>query len=948
MARRQCDDCGANMGAYEPRTRVGDQMLCDACKDGSHGGMVSKTATWSRAQHPQPIIHPAGSRATRPLQTGDTLLYDNGFSEPIVGHAESLLMTPSGIKHRRPLEGDDSQSIRGETAEDRADMESKLDVGSPEEQDFLRSNPTGPTKWSSRRASADHDVLYHLTDKHHFALDPEYAPQDNTFAIEDRSGRKGLYGVTDSWGVNSWRAKGYQRPYVAEVHVPKGFAQDGRWGNEKFLPAEHYDKATVHRVMPVDQHEAETYEGAEPGGRDVRDFTPKEHSQHLLDLRNTMHDEHGWGWNEFNDQHEHVGTDEDDDEGMPVRRDRSGNVMTQDRYAKKGTLPKTQKCSYCKDQATKRLLWAEGMAYIPVCDSHESDGRHRIEVTNKDEVAGVKPIKSTATQKVAHDSGDGMTVFHCFAGETRYLTQDGVKTLAETVGTVQRVMTGGDDLRSGRWADAIIHEFGEQHLLKVTLRRNKQIKVIRATPEHRWLVTSGPKRDRNRVVATTDLRRGHRLPSLRLVRFDGDPDRDAIRMGFVFGDGTIARGFNQTYGVVSLYGGKMDLAKYFDEIANSQPTSVVTPNGVKGLRYSSGMKGFTKELPSLNFPREYLLGWLMGYFAADGSVSATQGQATLSCASMEVLEHVRDVATVLGIGTYSPTSRMRVGLGTTPSLIHEMGLAASDLGESFFLRDDQRVAARAQHHDRFGWTVVSVEDNGEVENVYCPRVPETETFVLEDNIHTGQCPFCGSGQVLARSDRTIECQFCHQAFTVQVQPIYPNFPQTIDGQPMDVPGMPGQIGGAGMGEPMPPGAGGEDPNAPMDPSALGADGEVPPTGEADAEADEDSGSGDSSGHEKETGNPFAKKTYLTAKGFRLPEDEYVRHLAIITADNPLATAAAIKIGRLRDCETCAGSGYAKKDPSGQRTFTCPCCNGAGSHDPGDSCSSLDDLEGGGR
>lgn len=514
MARRQCDDCGANMGPYEPRTRVGDKMLCDACKDGSRGGMVSKTA------------------------------------------------------------------------------------------------------------ADDHDVLYHLTDKHQFALDPEYAPQDNTFAIEDRSGRKGLYGVSDPWGVNSWKHKGYQRPYVAEVHVPKGLAQDGRWGNEKFLPAEHYDKATVHRVMTGDQHDQETYYGAQPGGRDVRDFTPEEHTKHLLDLRNRMHDENHWGWNEFNDKHEHVGSDEDDDQGMPVRRDRDGNVMTMDRYSKSKGLPKTQKCEYCDGRATKRLLWAEGMAYIPTCDAHESKARHRIEVTNKDEVASVKSIpKAAVLTKEGHDSGDGMTVFHC--------------------------------------------------------------------------------------------------------------------------------------------------------------------------------------------------------------------------------------------------------------------------------------------------------------------------------------PFCGSGQVLARSDRTIECQFCHTAFTVQVQPVYPNFPQTIDGQPMQVPGMPGQVDPMGGGMPpggdVPPGGDEEPGDSPFGSDDLDDSG-VPPTDEADADADDESDSGDSSGHEKETGNPFAKKTYRTAKGHLLSEADYLRHVAITTSPDPMLTAAQIKIARLSDCTTCGGSGYATKDPSGQRTFTCPCCHGAGAHEPGDECSSLEDLD----
>jgi hypothetical protein len=409
MARRQCDDCKATMGPYEPRTRVGDKMLCDACKDGSRGGMVSKSAAWSQVRHPEPIIHTPGRRPPRPLQTGDSLLWESGHSEPIVGHSESLLMTPGGIKHRRPIEGDHSQSIIGETAEDRADLASKLDIGTPEEQEFLMSNPSGPTKYSTR--------------------------------------------------------------------------------------------------------------------------------------------------------------------------------------------------------------------------------------------------------KVAHDSGDGMTVFHC--------------------------------------------------------------------------------------------------------------------------------------------------------------------------------------------------------------------------------------------------------------------------------------------------------------------------------------PFCGSGQVLARSDRTIECQFCHTAFTVQVQPVYPNFPQSIDGQPVQVPGMPGQMGAPGGPPPGSPMEGMDtdpsEPGAPMDPSALGEGGEVPPTGEADAKADDESASGDSSGHEKSKGNPFAKKTYRTSRGAVLDEDDFIRHIAIVTSPDPAATALVIKTSMLNDaakcpgcgsglrsgeancddcgkdvsgitnqrypCQTCHGSGNATMDPSGQRTFGCPCCGASGSHDPGEDCYDLDTFAG---
>ena len=155
-----------------------------------------------------------------------------------------------------------------------------------------------------------------------------------------------------------------------------------------------------------------------------------------------------------------------------------------------------------------------------------------------------------------------------------------------------------------------------------------------------------------------------------------------------------------------------------------------------------------------------------------------------------------------------------------------------------------------------------------------------------DGMTVYHCPFCGSGQVIARSDRTIQCQFCTTAFTVQVQPQFPAFPQTINGQPVQVPGMPGQIAPDMAGGAIPPEQG------PMDPAELGEDGEVPTEdpselGEEPEEEDEDDAP------------PWAKKSslFVTASGHALTPEEYRNHLAIKAAANPRQMAAQIKARR---------------------------------------------------
>ncbi len=141
------------------------------------------------------------------------------------------------------------------------------------------------------------------------------------------------------------------------------------------------------------------------------------------------------------------------------------------------------------------------------------------------------------------------------------------------------------------------------------------------------------------------------------------------------------------------------------------------------------------------------------------------------------------------------------------------------------------------------------------------------------------CPFCGSGQVIARSDRTIECQFCHTCFTVQVQPEYSAFPQTVNGVPVQVPGMPGQVGmdPSGMGGPAP------------DPMAE--DGGNPFAEEGEEEAPEE--------EPEEDGNPFTKGSALrTTAGKELAVDDYVAHLALRHAADRGAVLEAVRARRV--------------------------------------------------
>ena len=469
--------------------------------------------------------------------------------------------------------------------------------------------------------------------------------------------------------------------------------------------------------------------------------------------------------------------------------------------------------------------------------------------------------------KLAHDSGDGETIYHCGAADEKFWTYDGLKTLGECVDTTQMVLT---NTGSGAvWREAIIHSYGEQELWKVTLRRNKEIKKTFWTADHRWLVRT---RTESKIVVTSDLVADQRLawtlPKSYLA--NSTPSQFGIAHGITYGDGTLTTNGS----LVRLWGDKdAQLLKFFSE---SKQYPEKTPNGVLGMRVV-GLPNAWKSLPDLSESTSYLYGWLAGYFAADGCVEEN-GTAEMSSASRENLEFFQLVAARLGIATYDIREQERQGYGDGPSTLYRLSLISSTIPSDFFLIAEHRLRHDAKvergNPEPIGWTVVSVEKTDRVEEVYCARVPGSENFVLDGWINTMNCPFCGSGQVVARSDGTTECEFCHNCFIVQVQPTQPEMPQTINGQPYQIPGMP------------------ERSTQPSGDNAIqNPDGPV--QGEAPDDGSDDGGSfgGDDLSDKV---NLETKAALITEDGYVLGEDSYMARLALLHSDDPVETLQEIR------------------------------------------------------
>ena len=356
----------------------------------------------------------------------------------------------------------------------------------------------------------------------------------------------------------------------------------------------------------------------------------------------------------------------------------------------------------------------------------------------------------------------------CLAGETEVVTRDGIRAIRDLAGTTPELlvpkMANGSTSEIGHFVEAPVRSFGVQKLWRVDLAgHGRSTKTVYATGNHRWFLT--PKRPSSGVsphaVLTSELRTGDRLRNLfrcPIGEVRGDASNVAAMRGFVFGDGSVGSG--ERPGLVMIYGAKRDA---FNPIFTACFGEGVESENVNGCPVTSfyGIPNYWKsDFPSLRESRHYLMGWLSGWFAADGCISEA-GVCILNSATREHLEFARSLCAVLGVQCSAVRTQNR--LVTPPSGvershdIHTVNINRHHLTADFFrLTHHQSHAATGADRQvrRYGWTVASVTETDRTEEVFCAVVEGVGAFGLSDGLMTGNCMLKSlSKRVRIMSDR---------------------------------------------------------------------------------------------------------------------------------------------------------------------------------------------------
>lgn len=310
-----------------------------------------------------------------------------------------------------------------------------------------------------------------------------------------------------------------------------------------------------------------------------------------------------------------------------------------------------------------------------------------------------------------------VTLMNCFSGDTEVFTKEyGTIALKELAGRTASVLT-----KSG-WIPSEFKCFGMQKTNTITLkcsRSNRRRKVVRATPNHRWLLKLGGE--------TTDLKVGHLLRSCSaFVEGDREEYRAGLFHGIVFGDGQLHKqtlrevsgGYplGTFHHVLRACGRVADHYELLDEFC----ANYKQPPAAKGDRiyYHHGSENF-KDFPH-GKSADYIQGFIDGWWIADGHY---ENRGTQRCISSTNYEHLDWLIKNAPLGGYIITGDKIIGKEVT-----NLGRAKSPC---------RAVTIMQETHVK-GWEVESIEE-GHVEPVYCAVVPGEAAFTLSEGLYTGNC-----------------------------------------------------------------------------------------------------------------------------------------------------------------------------------------------------------------
>ena len=353
-------------------------------------------------------------------------------------------------------------------------------------------------------------------------------------------------------------------------------------------------------------------------------------------------------------------------------------------------------------------------------------------------------LKCTPGGRITSNIGTeykGTSLLNCFSGETKFITEDGLKNFKDTINSKKTILT-----ENGKWIEAEVKSFGKQCLNKVvfkpciietSLRDEKTNKIVKngtlnskekiiyrvlgrvkkqeeilVTLNHHWPLVNGDFTERIKIgdVVKSNFNKDF---------LDEEEYKAGFIHGLIFGDGNHGYDYKNSDMKfnIRLCGKKQQFLSYFKKYTyppscNGEPVCV--------FRSQENLK----KLPPLSKSKSYLKGFIEAWIAMDGSI-VSKNSFQLSSKNLENLKWLDDNCFYAGLSslTLSKDKNLATNLKkNNTTYLYRINLIKTET---------------------IAWKVIDIIGGICYDDVYCLNVPKTHTFTLANGIYTSNCYVAG-------------------------------------------------------------------------------------------------------------------------------------------------------------------------------------------------------------
>ena len=350
----------------------------------------------------------------------------------------------------------------------------------------------------------------------------------------------------------------------------------------------------------------------------------------------------------------------------------------------------------------------------------------------------------------------------CFSNDSKMLTKQGHFEIQDLVGKEVDIWDGSNWITIDNFRVT-----GEnQEMLKITLYDGSELRV---TPYHKFYIEGN-----SNLKEAKELKEGDKLAFSNAPLVHGNMEEKGTYIkGFLLGDGSIKR---EDEPLLRLYEPKYCCEGKLIESANEVEVENINTNAIEELEFNYEEGNNRKNLTGLTVRKRELYKWcneyknklpkeifqwnlkskcefLAGFFDADGSIMDNKKAYGYQvwANSKKLLLDIQLLLKTIGV-----QSKLSLGKKTCRKDFND-GYGEYNCNESYRLTISQRYSielsklvkftrlkgfsdrvVKRKVKDKFN-VVVSIEENGIDEKVYCCTVPNTHKISLSLGILTGQC-----------------------------------------------------------------------------------------------------------------------------------------------------------------------------------------------------------------